>query len=584
MKKLSRILSWLLVLCLLAAMCPPVFAAAPSVISPYYGITADTGMIGQIQPGTDEATLLSRLMVSGDATLVGGVKTGSTLNLEDGTALTLVVQGDCNSDGEFSMTDMLLVKALLLEKAELSSSQYLAADVNADSNVSITDFLQMKSNLLGKMTFPHQPIAGTDLADTLLLTVGQTMEFGSPEAAAVVEGDAIVWENGVITAQTLGTARITCGDTVTLVTVCQDAPTISFTREDIAVGPGGSVKLETVTNHPVKQPITYSVSDETVATVDENGILTGHAEGSATVTATLPSGATATQTLTVIPLIESVSLSVPYSMKVKLGGSKQLTATSAPTSSPEKLIWASSDPSIATVDENGLVQGLQKGCVTITCTSEFGKVQAAVQLKVCDLVQVALTFDDGPSRQNTSQLLELLEKYDVTATFFLVGQQVYYYPQVAKQISDNGHELGYHTWGHTLFNGLSEKRIKDDFNRFQTLLTETCGRGATLFRAPCGSITSQALQTIPLPHIYWSVDTRDWESLNTTKVKNAILGGLQDGAIILLHDIHTTTLYGTTAALDYIFENDLDVEFLTVTEILSRNGTTPTAGKSYRHG
>ena len=96
--------------------------------------------------------------------------------------------------------------------------------------------------------------------------------------------------------------------------------------------------------------------------------------------------------------------------------------------------------------------------------------------------------------------------------------------------------------------------------------------------APC------TLKTINLPHIYWSVDTRDWETRNTEKVKNAIIRGLKDGAIILLHDIHGTTLSGTREALSYIFANDLDVEFLTVTELLSRDGTPPTPGVTYYNG
>ena len=339
-----------------------------------------------------------------------------------------------------------------------------------------------------------------------------------------------------------------------------------------------------MTNHPVKQKITYTVSDETIATVDENGILTGHTQGSTTVTATLANGATATQALTVIPLIEDICIAVPYSMKVKIGGSKQLSASALPSSSPETLIWASSDPSIATVDQNGLVQGIQAGNVTITCTSEFGKVQASVQMKVCNLVQVALTFDDGPSGAYTPQLLDLLQKYDVTATFFFVGSMMNNAQSVVKRIGQQGHELGYHTWGHTYFSKMSASEIKKDFDRFQTLLTELCGRSATVFRAPGGGITNTALKTIDLPHIYWSVDTRDWETRNTTKVKNAILNGLRDGAIILLHDIHATTLSGTREALDYIFENDLDVEFLTVTELLSRKGTPPTSGKTYYNG
>ena len=581
MKNLSKILSWLLVVAMLAAMFPTVFAAEETVDSAYYGI-AD-GMIGQIQPGTDEGTLLSRLLYRGQATVDGGVKTGSALNLEDGASLTLVVQGDCNEDGNFTLSDFLKVKSLLLSLEEFSPAQTQAGDLSGDGRLTLTDFLQMKSILLGQSALTLQPIAGATLSETLLMTVGQTMEFGSGETAEI-EGSAITWEAGVITATELGTARITCGEVSTLVTVCQDAPTISFTKEDVAVGPGSSIRLETVTNHPVKQKITYTVSDETIATVDENGILTGHAQGSTTVTATLANGATATQALTVIPLIEDICIAVPYSMKVKIGGSKQLSASALPSSSPETLIWASSDPSIATVDQNGLVQGIQAGNVTITCTSEFGKVQASVQMKVCNLVQVALTFDDGPSGAYTPQLLDLLQKYDVPATFFMVGKQANYYPDIVKRIAQDGHELGYHSWDHTLFTKVSAQRIKDEYQRFQSLLTELCGRGATVFRAPGGGITNTALNTIDLPHIYWSVDTRDWETRNTTKVKNAILNGLRDGAIILLHDIHATTLSGTREALDYIFENDLDVEFLTVTELLSRKGTPPTSGKTYYNG
>jgi peptidoglycan/xylan/chitin deacetylase (PgdA/CDA1 family) len=581
MKKLSKILCWLLTLAMLAAMCPTAFAVEDGVVSPYYGITE--GMLGKIQPGTEESTLLSRLLYRGQVTVNDGVKTGSTLSLEDGTSLTLVVQGDCNGDGNFTLSDFLKVKSLLLSLEEFSPAQTQAGDLSGDGRLTLTDFLQMKSILLGQSDLACQPIAGSAVADTVLLTVGETLAFGSGETAEI-EGDAITWESGIITAQALGTARITVGEESTLVTVCEEAPTVSFKKPDVAVGPGSSVKLETVLNHPIKQKVTYSVSDETIATVDENGILTGHTEGTATVTAMLPNGATATQTLTVIPLIEDICIAVPYSMKVKIGGSKQLSVSALPASSPEKLIWASSDPSIATVDETGLVQGLRAGYVTITCTSEFGKVQAAVEMKVCNLVQVALTFDDGPSGKLTPQLLDLLQKYDIRATFFMVGKQANYYPGIVKRIADDGHELGYHSWDHTLFTQVGAQKIKDEYTRFQALLTEICGRQATVFRAPGGGITNTALTYIQLPHIYWSIDTKDWQTRNTAKVKSAILEGLKDGAIILLHDIHDTTISGTQAALEYIFENDLDVEFLTVTELLSRDGTPPTPGKTYYNG
>ena len=584
MKKMSKIFSWLLVLCLLVAMCPGVLAAGEPVASAYYGVDLTNGLVGQIVPGTDESTVLSRLLMPEGAVITDGVKTGSALTLADGSALTLAVLADCNGDGNFSVTDMLMVKSLLLGQGEFSPAQNQAGDVSGDGQVTITDFLQMKRNILGQAALAPHPVAGGVVADTILMVPGQTAEYGNAEQEAIVEGSAVTWEAGVITANALGTARVTVGESSTLVTVCSEAPSIAFTKESIAIGPGLTVQLQTVTNHPVKQQIFYSVSDEAIITVDQNGQLTAHAEGTATVTAALSNGATATQTVTVLPLVDSISISFPYSAKVKIGGSKQLTATAAPASSPEKLIWASSDTSIATVGQNGVVKGLKKGNVTITCTSEFGKVQASVKLKVCDLIQVALTFDDGPSGKLTPQLVDLLEKYDVTATFFFVGEMMSYNKDIVKRIGANGHELGYHTWGHTYFYNMTTQQIKDDFNRFQTMLTELCGRGATVYRAPGGGITDHALKNINIPHIYWSVDTRDWETRNTTKVKNAILGGLKDGAIILLHDIHATTITGTTEALNYIFSNDLDVEFLTVTQLLSRNGTAPSAGVTYYHG
>ena len=130
MKILSKILCWLLAATILAAMCPSVFAAEDGIVSPYYGISE--GMIGQIQPGTDEATLLSRLLYRGQVTMDGGVKTGSTLSLEDGSSLTLVVQGDCNGDGNFTLSDFLKVKSLLLSLEEFSPAQAQAGDLSGD--------------------------------------------------------------------------------------------------------------------------------------------------------------------------------------------------------------------------------------------------------------------------------------------------------------------------------------------------------------------------------------------------------------------------------------------------------------------
>ena len=132
------------------------------------------------------------------------------------------------------------------------------------------------------------------------------------------------------------------------------------------------------------------------------------------------------------------------------------------------------------------------------------------------------------------------------------GNRIKTTPESVKRMAEEGHEIGYHTWSHTFFFNMTKKQIEDDLNTFQQKLMEVCGQKATVYRAPGGNITNTALSTIPMPHIMWSVDTRDWETRNTTAVKNAIIGGLKDGAIILVHDIHATTYYGTKEAIEAV--------------------------------
>ena len=131
---------------------------------------------------------------------------------------------------------------------------------------------------------------------------------------------------------------------------------------------------------------------------------------------------------------------------------------------------------------------------------------------------------------------------------------------------------------------MTAAEIKQDYEPFQKALYDASNAQATVYRSPGGISTEESLKTIPLPHILWSVDTLDWQHRDPEKVKKNILEGLKDGRIILMHDIHQTTIEGTIAALEYIYEHDLDVEFLTVTQLLSRNGKTPSAGQTYYSG
>ena len=502
--------------------------------SGYYGINRVDGTIGQIVPGTEEAALLSKVLAGGEITLSDGVKTGSVLTLSrEGAAidqLSLVVQADCSGDGNFSITDMLMVKSMLLGQQTFSAAQNQAADVNGDSSVSITDFLQMKRSILGMMDFIPKYVTGAAQVNSLILTVGDTYVFGpaaentpettpettpdtvpetvpetTPEAAPAseesslpetvsLEGDAVTWEAGIVTAVQLGTSRLCWGDQTLIITVCEEALQVSLPSEPLYVGPGSSTQLQPSMNHPADfSQITYSVSDSAVAQVTPAGVLTGLAQGSTTVTATLPNGSSASQEVTVIELLESVTVEDDY-IKLKPGTQKSIVAVKAPETSPEKLVWTSSDPSIATVDENGVVTGVAYGTVTVTCASEYGNIAATCKVKVCDLIQVALTYDDGPSSTYTPLVLDMLQENGITVTFFMVGNRIRTAPESVKRMADEGHELGYHTWGHTYFFNMSAKEIAADFAQFQAKLKEVSGKEATVYRAPGGNITNTALQ------------------------------------------------------------------------------------------
>ena len=592
MKKIKIWIALCFSLLLFVKIAPTAEAASEIQLhTAYYGVNREDALVGKVMPQTKPEEFLRQFVANGQLHLTNGVKTGSRLELLQGDkvldSLTLVVQGDCNGDGGFSVTDMLMVKSVLLEQQSLSGAKAQAADVSGDGKVTITDFLRMKSIVLKQKKLSTQQLSGTALPPCRVLPLGGTMPFGSAgatgAAAPVVEGNAVTWEKGILRAANLGTSRVYTGEESVLVVVTELPQSVSFTQKSLVLNPGASQKLGLEYRYPVYTAAKFGSSDPKVVTVDAAGTVKAVGVGTAAVTVTLDNGASASMTVQVMPLLEKITLNTG-SMKLKPGTTKTLTAKGYPENTREPLEWTSSDPAIATVDGNGVVRGVSYGTVTITCTGKYSRVSASCKVKVCNLVQVALTFDDGPGGSKTTELLDALQKYNVKATFFLVGNRIGYSESIVKRIAAEGHELGYHSWAHGYFTDMSAAEIKQDYETFQKALYEACNAQATVYRSPGGAYNKTSLKTIPLPHVLWSVDTLDWQHRDPAKVKQNILEGLKDGRIILLHDIHQTTIEGTIAALKYIHEKDLDVEFVTVTQLLSRGGKTPVAGETYYSG
>lgn len=154
--------------------------------------------------------------------------------------------------------------------------------------------------------------------------------------------------------------------------------------------------------------------------------------------------------------------------------------------------------------------------------------------------RVALTFDDGPHPKYTPQILDILAEYGVKATFFMVGSNAEYYPQLVKRVLAEGHEIGNHTQNHYHTVHMSNEELtRDILACSKTLSKFTDGTPPKLFRPPEGvfneeikALCSQEGYTL----VMWSVDTRDWAHTPVPDIVANVRAHAQDGAIILMHD------------------------------------------------
>lgn len=153
---------------------------------------------------------------------------------------------------------------------------------------------------------------------------------------------------------------------------------------------------------------------------------------------------------------------------------------------------------------------------------------------------VALTFDDGPSKYTTA-ILNQLEKYGAKATFFVVGNRVSNYADILRRESELGMEIGSHSWDHANLSKLSYSEILSQKTRTDDAVRGITGRNTTLVRPPYGSKNDTVKSVFNLPVVMWSVDTLDWKTRNAQKTINAVMNTVQDGDIVLMHDIYESS-------------------------------------------
>lgn len=154
---------------------------------------------------------------------------------------------------------------------------------------------------------------------------------------------------------------------------------------------------------------------------------------------------------------------------------------------------------------------------------------------------IALTFDDGPHETQTDEILAVLERYGVTATFFPIGENIALHPEVTRRVCEAGHEIGNHTYTHATVSKLSDEALRKEIEDTAALLREQCGITPVLFRPPGGDISENAVRIVnELGYRYvlwsWRVDTRDWAAVPVSSVVKTVLDNVQNGNIVLFHD------------------------------------------------
>ena len=195
---------------------------------------------------------------------------------------------------------------------------------------------------------------------------------------------------------------------------------------------------------------------------------------------------------------------------------------------------------------------------------------------------LALTFDDGPSGEQTNRLLDGLKARGVQATFFVCAYRVWEHPENLCRMASEGHEIGLHGCCHAYMHKMSYHEIAEDLVECRLAVTEVCGICPVLFRPP-GGLSSHTLLCAAkdenLRVILWSVDTLDWNRSAARGAYRRILSQAGDGEIILMHELSEQSVDTALKAIDKLQADGFC--FCTVSELAARKNQILQPGKSY---
>ncbi len=186
---------------------------------------------------------------------------------------------------------------------------------------------------------------------------------------------------------------------------------------------------------------------------------------------------------------------------------------------------------------------------------------------------IAITYDDGPVNTNTKTVLDFLNDFGASATFFCIGRSVAMWPDVVRHEMDDGHTVGSHTYKHKYDYQVNEQYLIDDRIQCRQIHQDLTGLAPELFRAPGGNFDKYLAKKIGWPIILWRFSAGDTGNNNAYQLASRIVYNSKNGDIILMHDIHRKTARGTGMFLEELAAKGF--LFATVDELLYLHGITP---------
>lgn len=182
---------------------------------------------------------------------------------------------------------------------------------------------------------------------------------------------------------------------------------------------------------------------------------------------------------------------------------------------------------------------------------------------------IALTFDDGPNRIYTRQVLDILYAEQVPATFFLVGEKVSGNQNLILEMVASGHEIENHTFTHADLTTLNRQQIQDEIRQAEDALqTVLPDHHSQFVRPPYGRYTKNTEDAVDYPFMLWTIDSGDWEKATAEKIHHTVVCNIHDGDIIVFHDDNAETVKALSSIISEL--KDRGFQFATVSELLKR--------------